>query len=83
MGAWQRGCIVSLTKTDWLMVATTMRKAKPVETPGFPPRMQQWETDCWALAAAFKDNAERQGQRFDVLRFVRDCGLPPEAKPPK
>jgi len=52
------------------MVAKTLRDTKPENFF----RMPQWETDCRALANTFKANAERQGQKFDVGRFLRDCG---------
>jgi len=64
---------MSLTRTDWLMIAKTLRDTKPADVVG-PDYRRQWEIDCEALADVLEANAERQWQKFDAGRFLRDCG---------
>jgi len=78
---------MSMTRRDWSMVSGVLKSTRPTYSP---PLMVQWNADVWALAHAFKAEADRQGQKFDAARFAADCGMqthasfePPQEQKPR
>jgi hypothetical protein len=65
---------MSFTRRDWKLVADTLKRAKPAHDAPQEARIQH-SVDCQNLAITFKKEADIQGQQFDKIRFLRNCGV--------
>ncbi len=66
-----------MTRRDWSMVAAALKRTRMRKIDGnkfIDAALTQHDADCWSLAAAFKQEADKQGQKFDPARFIAECG---------